>query len=99
MYPHGGPGMSYCHGCSVINRYNTSDEAQTIQEEIYVRIINEREYHLIIDYGLNKCLLYEYICADPTRWSNRKELLATDHIIQCTPQTVENKIKTYLLFL
>lgn len=96
MYQTNTPGMFGCTGCSVVMRHNTSDPDKKIQEEIYVRIINEHEYHLIIDYGVRKSLLYEY-----RSHNNRvnQELLKTDTIIQVTPQTVDNKIKTYLLFL
>jgi hypothetical protein len=92
MYRHGDPGWHHCQSCNYNNRYNTGDPALTIQEEVYVRHYNDREYHLFIDYGMNKCRLYEY----PPRG---KDLLIIDHMIHVTPQTVENKIKTYLLFL
>lgn len=96
MYQTNTPGMFGCTTCSVVIRYNTSDPDKKIQEEIYVRIINNHEYHLIIDYGVSKSLFYEY-----RSHNNRvnQELLKTDTIIQVTPQTVDNKIKTYLLFL
>jgi hypothetical protein len=99
MFSHGGPGMFACTKCSVVVRHNTSDPDKKIQEEIYVRIINDHEYHLIIDYGTSKCTLYEWLGGDPTRRSQRKVLIATDNMITCSPQTVDNKIKTYLLFL
>jgi len=99
MYQTNTPGMFGCTGCSVVMRHNTSDPDKKIQEEIYVRIINEHEYHLIIDYGMGKSLLYEWNDGDIRRMHSRKELIATDQCLQCTPQTVDNKIKTYLLFL
>lgn len=93
---HGDPGWHICMACKYSNRYNTSDPALTIQEEVYVRIYNDHEYHLLIDYGTNKCRLYEYRISFN---KSNKDLLVVDHMIQVTPQTVENKIKTYLLFL
>ena len=96
MQRHREPGWHNCRSCNYDNRYNGSDPTQTIKEEVYVRIFNDNEYHLIIDYGMNKCLLYEY------RLHNRKlnqELLKIDHLISVTPQMVDTKIKTYLLFL
>jgi hypothetical protein len=96
MRRHGDPGWHHCQTCNYNNRYNTSDPTLTIQEEIYVRTYNDHEYHLFIDYGMNKCRLYEY-----RTHSNKvnQDLLVIDHMIYVTPQTVENKIKTYLLFL
>jgi len=92
MQRHGDPGWHICIKCQMVNRHNAPDPTQTIQEELYVRHFNGREYRLIIDYGANKCLLYE--------WSpGRKDLLNIDHMINVTPSTVDNKIKTYLLFL
>ena len=99
MYQAAGPGMFGCATCSVVVRHNTSDPDKKIQEEIYVRIINDHEYHLFIDYGLSKSTLYEWIGGDPNKQNQRKVLIVTDSIITCTPQTVNNKIKTYLLFL
>lgn len=99
MYQAGSPGMFGCTICSVVVRHNTSDPDKKIQEEIYVRVYNNHEYHLIIDYGVGNSVLYEWNDGDPKRMHNRKELIAIDHLINVTPQTVDNKIKTYLLFL
>lgn len=96
MRRNGDPGWHYCQTCNYNCRHNTHDPTLTIQEEIYVRIFNDREYHLFIDYGMNKCRLYEWPLQNR---AFNKDLLVIDHMIQVTPQTVENKIKTYLLFL
>jgi len=99
MMRHGDPGWHVCMTCKYSNRHNNSDPNQTIQEEIYVRIYNDKEYHLFIDYGMNKCRLYQYPNFGPGIGSPTKDLLVIDHMITVNPTTVEDKIKTYLLFL
>ena len=91
--PHGQvTGMHICMECNVILRHNPGDPEKKVQDEIYVRHFNDREYHLFIDHAKNQCLLYEW-------YRGQKVLLRIDHMITVSPQTVDNKIKTYLLFI
>lgn len=96
MSRHGDPGWHVCLHCKYSNRYNPPDPTQTIQEEVYVRHINDREYHLIIDYGTSRSLLYEY-----RRHNNKvnQELLKVDFVMGVNPKTVDSKIRTCLMFL
>jgi hypothetical protein len=100
MCRHGDPGWHHCMDCNYNNRFNTSDPTETIQDEVWVRTFNDREYHLFIDYAKDECRLYEYFTSvNPARNLCTKDLLVVDHMITINPQTIDNKIKTYLLFL
>ncbi len=86
------PSLYRCVPCGMTSLYNLN--TLDLVDEIYVRYINDIEYHLIIGYSQEKCKLYAY---HPN--TKHKYIIDIDHTIVTTPDTIVNKIKTYLLFL